>query len=166
MEHSRCCTVRQYPGYEAETTSDQVIEPLPVSNLPILGQIVRQKLSEGRKKKVLLALEDAGIFTPRCLVKDNVPFCSTENGRSSFVWQLEPDWHIHTNPEVIYQLADVGIIYAAAALFNGQTMKHQLFDFYNDLPSYKKEEAEKVTDPILDALGEEYSVNWEEPFHF
>ncbi|KAK4800123.1 hypothetical protein SAY86_025488 [Trapa natans] len=49
MEHSRCCTVRQYPGYEAETTSDQVIEPLPVSNLPILGQIVRQKLSEGRK---------------------------------------------------------------------------------------------------------------------
>ncbi|KAK3404523.1 hypothetical protein EUGRSUZ_K00825 [Eucalyptus grandis] len=34
-----------------------------------------------------------------------VLFCSTENGRSSFVRQLEPDWHIDTNPEVISQLA-------------------------------------------------------------
>ncbi|KAB5534334.1 hypothetical protein DKX38_017420 [Salix brachista] len=34
-----------------------------------------------------------------------VLFCSTETGRSSFVRQLEPDWHIDTNPEVPFQLA-------------------------------------------------------------
>ena len=34
-----------------------------------------------------------------------VLFCSTENGRSSFVRQLEPDWHIDSNPEIIFQLA-------------------------------------------------------------
>lgn len=34
-----------------------------------------------------------------------VLFCSTENGRSSFVRQLEPDWHIDTNPEIVTQLA-------------------------------------------------------------
>lgn len=34
-----------------------------------------------------------------------VLFCSTENGRTSFVRQLEPDWHIDTNPDIIFQLA-------------------------------------------------------------
>jgi len=34
-----------------------------------------------------------------------VLFSSTENGRSSFVRQLEPDWHIDTNPEIVTQLA-------------------------------------------------------------
>ncbi|XP_042483169.1 peroxisome biogenesis protein 22-like [Macadamia integrifolia] len=129
---------------------------LPVK--PTLGQLVRQKLSEGRKvtcrllgvileesspeelqkqatvrssvlevlleitklcdlylmerilddesgEKVLLALENAGIFTSGGLVKDKVLFCSIENGRTSFVRQLEPDWHIDTNPEIIFQLA-------------------------------------------------------------
>lgn len=125
---------------------------------PTLGQIVRQRLSEGRKvtcrllgvileetspeelqkqatvrssvlevlleitkfcdlylmdrvlddeseKKVLIALEDAGVFTSGGLVKDKVLFCSTENGRTSFVRQLEPDWHIDSNPEIVTQLA-------------------------------------------------------------
>ncbi|KAF4382620.1 hypothetical protein CsatB_020755 [Cannabis sativa] len=125
---------------------------------PTLGQIVRQKLSEGRKvtcrllgvlleetspeelqkqvtvkssvlevlleitkycdlylmervlddeseKKVLLALEEAGVFTSGGLVKDKVLFCSTEIGRASFVRQLEPDWHIDTNLEIVSQLA-------------------------------------------------------------
>ncbi|XP_013672489.2 peroxisome biogenesis protein 22 isoform X3 [Brassica napus] len=106
---------------------------------PTLGQIVRQRLSEGRKKqatvrssvmevlleitkccdlylmervvddesevKVLQALETAGIFTSGGLVKDKVLFCSTEIGRTSFVRQLEPDWHIDTNPEISTQLA-------------------------------------------------------------
>ncbi|XP_022742908.1 peroxisome biogenesis protein 22 isoform X1 [Durio zibethinus] len=56
-------------------------------------------------KNVLLALENAGIFTSGGLVKDKVLFCSTENGRTSFVRQLEPDWHIDTNPEIVSQLA-------------------------------------------------------------
>ncbi|KAJ0264680.1 Peroxisome biogenesis protein 22 [Hirschfeldia incana] len=125
---------------------------------PTLGQIVRQKLSEGRKvtcrllgvileesspeelqkqatvrssvlevlleitkysdlylmervlddeseAKVLQALESAGVFTSGGLVKDKVLFCSTEIGRTSFVRQLEPDWHIDTNPEISTQLA-------------------------------------------------------------
>ncbi|XP_031384045.1 peroxisome biogenesis protein 22 isoform X2 [Punica granatum] len=104
----------------AQNVIDEFFQPVK----PTLGQIVRQKLSEGRKvtcrllgvileentpeelkKKVLLALEEAGVFTSGGLVKDKVLFCSMENGRSSFVRQLEPDWHIDTNPEIISQLA-------------------------------------------------------------
>ncbi|KAK6134795.1 hypothetical protein DH2020_031465 [Rehmannia glutinosa] len=99
---------------------DEFFQPVK----PTLSQIVRQRLSEGRKvtcrllgvileesspeelqKKVLIALEDAGFFTSGGLVKDKVLFCSTENGRASFVRQLEPDWHIDSNPEIITQLA-------------------------------------------------------------
>ncbi|KAJ4897575.1 Peroxisome biogenesis protein 22 [Raphanus sativus] len=125
---------------------------------PTLGQIVRQKLSEGRKvtcrllgvileesspeelqkqatvrssvlevlleitkysdlylmervlddeseARVLQALETAGVFNSGGLVKDKVLFCSTEIGRTSFVRQIEPDWHIDTNPEISTQLA-------------------------------------------------------------
>ncbi|ESQ47685.1 hypothetical protein EUTSA_v10021287mg [Eutrema salsugineum] len=133
---------------------DQFFQPVK----PTLGQIVRQKLSEGRKvtcrllgvileesspeelqkqvtvrssvlqvlleitkycdlylmervlddeseAKVLEALENAGVFTSGGLLKDKVLFCSTEIGRTSFVRQLEPDWHIDTNPEITTQLA-------------------------------------------------------------
>ncbi|OMO60161.1 hypothetical protein CCACVL1_24353 [Corchorus capsularis] len=139
----------------AQNVVDEFFQPVK----PTLGQIVRQKLSEGRKvtcrllgvileesspeelqikatvkssvldvlleitkfcdlylmerviddeseKNVLLALENAGIFTSGGLVKDKVLFCSTENGRTSFVRQLEPDWHIDTNPEIVSQLAE------------------------------------------------------------
>ncbi|XAR55406.1 hypothetical protein NMG60_11035467 [Bertholletia excelsa] len=138
----------------AQNVIDEFFQPVK----PTLGQIVRQKLSEGRKvtcrllgvvleqttpeelqkqatvrssvlevlleitkfcdlylmervlddeseKKVLLALEDAGVFTSGGLVKDKVLFCSTENGRISFVRQLEPDWHIDSNFEIVSQLA-------------------------------------------------------------
>ncbi|EOA31174.1 hypothetical protein CARUB_v10014342mg [Capsella rubella] len=133
---------------------DQFFQPVK----PTLGQIVRQKLSEGRKvtcrllgvileetspeelqkqvtvrssvlevlleitkfsdlylmervlddeseARVLEALESAGIFTSGGLVKEKVLFCSTEIGRTSFVRQLEPDWHIDTNPEINTQLS-------------------------------------------------------------
>jgi hypothetical protein len=40
-----------------------------------------------------------------------VLFSSTENGRSSFVRQLEPDWHIDTNQEIVSQLAVCYYIY-------------------------------------------------------
>lgn len=138
----------------AQNVVDEFFQPVK----PTLGQIVRQKLSEGRKvtcrllgvileesspeelqtkatvrssvlevlleitkfcdlylmdrvlddeseKRVLVALEEAGVFTSGGLVKDKVLFSSTENGRSSFVRQLEPDWHIDTNPEIVTQLA-------------------------------------------------------------
>ncbi|XP_044465897.1 peroxisome biogenesis protein 22-like isoform X2 [Mangifera indica] len=138
----------------AQNVVDEFFQPVK----PTLGQIVRQKLSEGRKvtcrllgvileesspeeiqsqatvrssvleilleitkfcdlylmervlddeseKRILVALENAGVFTSGGLVKDKVLFCSTEIGRSSFVRQLEPDWHIDTNLEIISQLA-------------------------------------------------------------
>ncbi|KAJ8749268.1 hypothetical protein K2173_018748 [Erythroxylum novogranatense] len=138
----------------AQNVVDEFFQPVK----PTLGQIVRQKLSEGRKvtcrllgivleestpeelqkqatvrssvlevlleitkfcdlylmervlddeseQKVLAALDNAGVFTSGGLVKDKVLFCSTETGRSSFVRQLEPDWHIDSNPEIIMQLA-------------------------------------------------------------
>ncbi|XP_044501098.1 peroxisome biogenesis protein 22-like isoform X2 [Mangifera indica] len=138
----------------AQNVVDEFFQPVK----PTLGQVVRQKLSEGRKvtcrllgvvlvesspeeiqtqatvrssvlevlleitkfcdlylmervlddeseKKILVALENAGVFTSGGLVKDKVLFCSTEIGRSSFVRQLEPDWHVDTNLEIISQLA-------------------------------------------------------------
>ncbi|XP_059282410.1 peroxisome biogenesis protein 22-like isoform X2 [Lycium ferocissimum] len=141
-----------------DSNAQNVIDEFFQTVKPTLGQIVRQRLSEGRKvtcrllgvileetspeelqqqatvrssvlevlleitkfcdlylmervlddeseKKVLLALENAGVFTSGGLVKDKVLFCSTEIGRTSFVRQLEPDWHIDTNPEITFQLA-------------------------------------------------------------
>ncbi|CAN0896975.1 Peroxisome biogenesis protein 22 [Linum grandiflorum] len=138
----------------AQNVVDEFFQPVK----PTLGQVVRQKLSEGRKvtcrlvgvileesnpeelqkqatvkpsvlevlseitkycdlylmervlddeseKKVLDALESAGVFASGGLVKDKVLFSSTETGRTSFVRQLEPDWHIDSSPEIITQLA-------------------------------------------------------------
>ncbi|MBA0862546.1 hypothetical protein Goshw_009985 [Gossypium schwendimanii] len=67
--------------------------------------LMERVIDDESEKNVLLALENAGIFTSGGLVKDKVLFCSTENGRTSFVRQLEPDWHIDTNPEIVSQLA-------------------------------------------------------------
>lgn len=143
-----------YEDSRAQTVIDEFFQPVK----PTLGQIVRQRLSDGRKvtcrllgvileestpeelqnqatvrssvldvlleitkfcdlylmetilddeseKKVLMALENAGIFTSGGLVKDKVLFCSTEIGRTSFVRQLEPDWHIDSSQEITTQLA-------------------------------------------------------------
>jgi len=62
-------------------------------------------LDDESEKRVLTALEVAGVFSSGGLIKDKVLFCSTEVGRTSFVRQLEPEWHIDTNAEVVSQLA-------------------------------------------------------------
>ncbi|OVA10915.1 hypothetical protein BVC80_8751g7 [Macleaya cordata] len=67
--------------------------------------LMERILDDESGEKVLSALEEAGVFASGGLLKDKVLFCGTENGRSSFVRQLEPDWHIDTNPEIISQLA-------------------------------------------------------------
>ncbi|KAK8481022.1 hypothetical protein V6N13_092891 [Hibiscus sabdariffa] len=67
--------------------------------------LMERVIDDESEKNVLLALENAGIFTSGGLVKDKVLFCSTENGHTSFVRQLEPDWHIDTSPEILSQLA-------------------------------------------------------------
>ncbi|ERN09524.1 peroxisome biogenesis protein 22 isoform X2 [Amborella trichopoda] len=70
-------------------------------DLYLMERIIDDKSGE----IALSALEAAGLFTSGGLIKDKVLFCSTENGRSSFVRQLEPDWHVDTNIEIISQLA-------------------------------------------------------------
>ncbi|CAH1414440.1 unnamed protein product [Lactuca virosa] len=67
--------------------------------------LMERVLDDESEKRVLTALENAGVFTTGGLVKEKVLFCSTENGRMSFVRQLEPDWHIDSNPEITSQLA-------------------------------------------------------------
>ncbi|XP_039035215.1 peroxisome biogenesis protein 22-like isoform X2 [Hibiscus syriacus] len=116
----------------AQNVVDEFFQPVK----PTLGQIVRQKLSEGRKvtcrllgvileesspeelqkqatvkSSVLDVLLEITKFCDLYLMErviddeSEVLFCSTENGRTSFVRQLEPDWHIDTNPEIVSQLA-------------------------------------------------------------
>ncbi|KAM3370476.1 hypothetical protein ACQJBY_018041 [Aegilops geniculata] len=67
-----------------------------------LMEHVRDDESE---EKVLSALSEAGLFTSGSLVREKVLFCSTEIGRTSFVRQLEPDWHIDSSPEIVHQLS-------------------------------------------------------------
>lgn len=146
------------PGNLDDSRAQNVIDEFFQPVKPTLGQVVKQKLFEGRKvtcqllgvileqsspeeiqkqatvkssvlevlleitkfcdlylmdrilddesgEKVLLALEEAGVFTSGGLVKDKVLFCSTEIGRVSFVRQLEPDWHIDTSPDIVFQLS-------------------------------------------------------------
>ncbi|XP_062226848.1 peroxisome biogenesis protein 22-like isoform X2 [Phragmites australis] len=67
--------------------------------------LMERILDDESGEKVLSALSEAGLFASGGLIKDKVLFCSTENGRTSFVRQLEPDWHIDTSPEIVHQLA-------------------------------------------------------------
>ncbi|KAG0499448.1 hypothetical protein HPP92_004139 [Vanilla planifolia] len=67
--------------------------------------LMERILDDASAERVLLALKDAGLFTAGVLNIDKVLFCGTENGRMSFVRQLEPDWHIDTNPEIVHQLS-------------------------------------------------------------
>ncbi|KAG1361153.1 peroxisome biogenesis protein 22 [Cocos nucifera] len=62
-------------------------------------------LDDESEERVLSALESAGLFQSGGLIKDKVLFCSTEIGRTSFVRQLEADWHIDTNLDIISQLS-------------------------------------------------------------
>ncbi|KAJ0983253.1 hypothetical protein J5N97_011508 [Dioscorea zingiberensis] len=67
--------------------------------------LMERILDDESGERVISALNDAGIFTSGGFVSDKVLFCSTENGHVSFVRQLEPDWHIDTNFEIVSQLA-------------------------------------------------------------
>ncbi|KAK4789833.1 hypothetical protein SAY86_017137 [Trapa natans] len=53
--------------------------------------LMENVLDDESQKKVLQALEEADVFTSGGLMK--------ENGRSSIVRQLEPQWHIETTTE-------------------------------------------------------------------
>ncbi|XP_057492950.1 peroxisome biogenesis protein 22-like isoform X1 [Actinidia eriantha] len=67
--------------------------------------LMERILDDESGERVISALQNAGLFKTGGLMKDKVLFCSTENGRSSFVRHLEPDWHVDTNPEILSQLS-------------------------------------------------------------
>ncbi|KAL6651604.1 hypothetical protein ACP70R_010529 [Stipagrostis hirtigluma subsp. patula] len=62
-------------------------------------------LDDKSEENALMALESAGLFRPGGLMKEKVLFCSSEVGRTSFVRQLEADFHIDTSLDVVSQLS-------------------------------------------------------------
>lgn len=62
-------------------------------------------LDDKSEENALAALESAGLFKTGGLNKEKVLFCSSEVGRTSFVRQLESDFHIDTSLEIISQLS-------------------------------------------------------------
>ncbi|KAH9295440.1 hypothetical protein KI387_039028, partial [Taxus chinensis] len=67
--------------------------------------LVASVLDDESEERVLSALDAVGMFTTAGLNRHKVLFCCTKAGTSSFVRQLEPDWHIDTDAERISQLA-------------------------------------------------------------
>lgn len=67
--------------------------------------LIARVLDDDSEEKVISALDAVGVFTVGGMNRNKVLFCSSETGRSSFVRQLEPDWHIDTSAEIISQLA-------------------------------------------------------------
>ncbi|KAG2569689.1 peroxisome biogenesis protein 22-like [Panicum virgatum] len=62
-------------------------------------------LDDKSEENALMALESAGLFRTGGLMKEKVLFCSTEVGRTSFVRQLEADFHIDTSLDIVSQLS-------------------------------------------------------------
>uniref|UniRef100_A0ACD5YZZ7 Uncharacterized protein n=1 Tax=Avena sativa TaxID=4498 RepID=A0ACD5YZZ7_AVESA len=62
-------------------------------------------LDDKSEENALTALENAGLFKTGGLIKEKVLFCSSEVGRTSFVRQLESDFHIDTSLDIISQLS-------------------------------------------------------------
>lgn len=67
--------------------------------------LMERVLDDESEERVLSAMENAGLFVSGGLTRDKVLFCSTENGRISFVRQIEADWHVDSNLDIISQLA-------------------------------------------------------------
>ncbi|OEL12782.1 Peroxisome biogenesis protein 22 [Dichanthelium oligosanthes] len=92
--------------------------------------LMERVLDDESEEKILSALSEAGLFASGALVKEKVLFCSTENGRTSFVRQLEPDWHIDTSPEIVHQLAvkvyQISTAHFATAIRKNSIQRFQL----------------------------------------
>ncbi|XP_051126080.1 peroxisome biogenesis protein 22-like [Andrographis paniculata] len=90
---------------EKATVRSSVLEVLlEISKFSDL-YLMERVLDDESEKNVLAALEEMGVFTSGGLIRDKVLFCSTENGCASFVRQLEPNWHIDSDPAIVAQLA-------------------------------------------------------------
>uniref|UniRef100_A0ACD5UG13 Uncharacterized protein n=1 Tax=Avena sativa TaxID=4498 RepID=A0ACD5UG13_AVESA len=115
LSEGRRVTCRLLGVILEETTPEELQNHVTVrpSVLEVLLEIAKfcdvylmeRILDDESGEKVLSALSEAGLFTSGGLVRDKVLFCSTEIGRTSFVRQLEPDWHIDSSPEIVHQLS-------------------------------------------------------------
>jgi len=115
LSEGRRVTCRLLGVILEETTPEELQKHVTVrpSVLEVLLEIAKfcdvylmeRILDDESGEKVLSTLTEAGLFTSGGLVRDKVLFCSTENGRTSFVRQLEPDWHIDSSPEIVHQLS-------------------------------------------------------------
>ncbi|KAF7018626.1 hypothetical protein CFC21_031894 [Triticum aestivum] len=115
LSEGRRVTCRLLGVILEETTPEELQNHVTVrpSVLEVLLEIAKicdvylmeHVLDDESEEKVLSALSEAGLFTSGSLVREKVLFCSTEIGRTSFVRQLEPDWHIDSSPEIVHQLS-------------------------------------------------------------
>lgn len=67
--------------------------------------LIARVLDDESEESVLAALDSIGFFTVPGSNRNKVLFCSTEVGTSSFVRQLEPDWHVDNVRETNAALA-------------------------------------------------------------
>lgn len=93
-----------------ELQKHAVVRPAVVDVLLELAQacdlyLMARLLDDESEVNALTALESVGLFSFGGLNRNKVLFCSTEAGKTSFVRQLEPDWHIDTSMETISQLS-------------------------------------------------------------
>lgn len=92
-----------------ELQKHAVVKPAVVDVLLELAKacdlyLMARLLDDESEVNALAALEAIGIFSIG-FNRNKVLFCSTEAGRSSFVRQLEPDWHVDSSKETLSQLA-------------------------------------------------------------
>ncbi|RVW68440.1 Peroxisome biogenesis protein 22 [Vitis vinifera] len=95
---------RQLPIHAAHQVTGPVTLAQVARGWVRIGKVPRFPSSQVRHESVSVAIKQRD-FHFNFYLLNQVLFCSTETGRSSFVRQLEPDWHIDTNPEVVSQLA-------------------------------------------------------------
>jgi hypothetical protein len=67
--------------------------------------LVARVVDDASEGVVMAALDAVGLFSDAKLSREKVLFCSTETGRTSFVRQLEPDWHVDTLRDINAGLA-------------------------------------------------------------
>ena len=82
-----------------ELQGHAVVRPAVVEVLLEIARIcdlylVVRVLDDASEAVVMGALDAVGLFSDAKFSREKVLFCSTEAGRTSFVRQLEPDWHV------------------------------------------------------------------------
>lgn len=96
--------------FPEELQKHAVVRPAVVDVLLELAQtcdlyLMARLLDDESEANALTALESVGLFSVAGFNRNKVLFCSTEAGKTSFVRQLEPDWHVDTSMETISQLS-------------------------------------------------------------